>query len=348
MRGCRVLRYSSWSGATLGATLGACVPYPPGQGAPTPPSGLGFYGTPACDHGIHRHVWSHQIDCGSGTSIGPLDDSLNMPKVLEVGLGALGTLAAVVVMLMALRMAPKLSLSAHRLAVRIFVAAVLFVVASALVGVSVAFTRPSTLADAAGEFAELVTICCVGFALRVINRAEREEISPLRHSVNTDDLTGLSSRSYFQRAAARRIQLSQKSDMPLTCIVLDVDDFKAYNDSHGHEAGDRALSCVARVLGESVRADDLVARYGGEEFVMLVSGDVQCAVEIAERVRRRVACECVPEHDASLARPITVSLGVVPLTEETPTLERLVQAADTEMYRAKGAGKNRVSVFGGM
>ena len=175
MRGCRVLRYSSWSGATLGA----CVPYPPGQGAPTPPSGLGFYGTPACEHGIHRHVWSHQIDCGSGTSIGPLDDSLNMPKVLEVGLGALGTLAAVVVILMALRMAPKLSLSAHRLAVRIFVAAVLFVVASALVGVSVAFTRPSTLADAAGEFAELVTICCMGFALRVINRAEREEISPL-------------------------------------------------------------------------------------------------------------------------------------------------------------------------
>ena len=170
----------------------------------------------------------------------------------------------------------------------------------------------------------------------------------MRHSVNTDDLTGLSSRSYFQRAAARRIQLSQKSDMPLTCVVLDVDDFKAYNDSHGHEAGDRALSCVARVLGESVRADDLVARYGGEEFVMLVSGDVQSAVEIAERVRRRVACECVPEHDASLARPITVSLGVVPLTEETPTLERLVQAADAEMYRAKGAGKNRVSVFGGM
>ena len=135
--------------------------------------------------------------------------------------------------------------------------------------------------------------------------------------------------------------------MPLTCIVLDVDDFKAYNDSHGHEAGDRALSCVARVLGESVRADDLVARYGGEEFVMLVSGDVQSAVEIAERVRRRVACECVPEHDASLARPITVSLGVVPLTEETPTLERLVQAADAELYRAKGAGKHRVSVFGG-
>ena len=174
-----------------------------------------------------------------------------MPKVLEIGLGTLGAVAAVVVLLMALRMTPKMSLSAHRLAVRIFVAAVIFVVTSALVEMSAALTRPTTLTDAVGEFAELAAICCVGFALRVIYWAEREEISSLRHSANTDDLTGLSTRSFFQRAAARRIQLSQESNMPLTCMLLDVDDFKAYNDSHGYEAGNRALSCVARVLGES-------------------------------------------------------------------------------------------------
>ena len=97
-----------------------------------------------------------------------------------------------------------------------------------------------------------------------------------------------------------------------------------------------------------MRADDLVARYGGEEFVILVSGNLERAVEVAERVRRRVECECIPERDSSLARPITVSLGVVPLSEKTPTLERLVEAADTEMYRAKRAGKNLVSVLGGM
>ncbi len=100
-----------------------------------------------------------------------------MPKVLEIGLGNLSAVAAVVVLLMTLRMAPKMSLSAHRLAVRIFVAAVIFVV-SALVEVSAALTRPTTLADAVGEFAELVAIGCVGFALRVTYWAEREEISP--------------------------------------------------------------------------------------------------------------------------------------------------------------------------
>ena len=78
-----------------------------------------------------------------------------------------------------------------------------------------------------------------------------------------DDLTGLSSRAFFRRAAVRRIELSKNNDLPLSCAVIDVDDFKPYNDRYGHQAGDEALRCVARVLRESARADDLSARYGG-------------------------------------------------------------------------------------
>src|SRR5215218_7536344 len=168
---------------------------------------------------------------------------------------------------------------------------------------------------------------------------------PLRRSADVDELTGLSSRSFFERAAGRRVEQARKNGTPLACILLDVDDFKAYNDSHGHGAGDEILRCLARVLRESARADDLVGRYGGEEFVLLVNGEVEVAREVAERIREAVQSACVPEPEKSPARPTTVSLGVVPLSEETRSLERLIAIADAEMYRSKKTGKNRVSVF---
>ncbi len=143
--------------------------------------------------------------------------------------------------------------------------------------------------------------------------------------------------SLFRRAAARRIELSKNNDLPLSCAVIDVDDFKPYNDRYGHQAGDEALRCVARVLRESARADDLSARYGGEEFVLLMSSDVEDAVEVAERVRRVVEYECSPERDASLSCQITVSLGIASLAADTQTLEQLIEAAGQgDVPRQKG------------
>ena len=168
---------------------------------------------------------------------------------------------------------------------------------------------------------------------------------PLRRSADVDELTGLSSRSYFERVGGRRVERAIENGATLACILLDVDDFKAYNDSHGHGAGDEILRCVARILRESARADDLVGRYGGEEFVLLVNGEVGGAREVAERIRVAVQTACVPQDGNSLERPTTVSLGVVPLSEETKSLDRLIAMADAEMYRSKKTGKNRVSVF---
>jgi diguanylate cyclase (GGDEF)-like protein len=181
--------------------------------------------------------------------------------------------------------------------------------------------------------------------LHYLSRVEREEISPLRRSADMDELTGLGSRSYFERAAGRRVEQARNNGTPLACILLDVDDFKAYNDSQGHGAGDEILRCLARVLRESARADDLVGRYGGEEFVLLVNGEVGGAREVAERIRHDVQKECVPQDGNSPERPTTVSLGVVPLSEETKSLDRLIAMADAQMYRSKKTGKNRVSVF---
>jgi len=265
-------------------------------------------------------------------------------RILEVGFELLSVAAGVVVLFLALRIAPMMSLSSHRRAMRVFTVGAILIVTSEFVGVLESFLNPSTFADAAEEFAELVAISSVGFALYFMSQAERGEVSSLRRSAETDDLTSLSSRSFFLRAAERLVEFSRNNDLPLVCILVDVDDFKPYNDRYGHQAGDEVMRCVARLLRKSARADDLVGRYGGEEFALLMSSEVGESVGVAERIRRGVEYECSPERDTSLNRQITVSLGVAPLGEGTQTWELLFKATDAAMYRAKRAGKNQVFV----
>lgn len=274
-----------------------------------------------------------------------MEEFLSVPKLLEIGFNTLSAATALFVVVTALRVASSFTLSAHRRAMRVLAAASVVVVASEVVGVGAALTRPSTLTDAAGEFAEFVAVAAAAAVLHYLYRVEREEIQPLRRSANVDGLTGVGSRSFFERAAKRRVEQAMKNGTPLSCVLLDVDDFKAYNDAHGHDAGDEVLRGVARVIRESARADDLIGRYGGEEFVLLVNDDTEGALEVAERIREAVRRECVPATENPLEHPITVSLGVVSLSEETWSLERLVAMADAEMYRSKKTGKDRVSVF---
>jgi diguanylate cyclase (GGDEF)-like protein len=266
-------------------------------------------------------------------------NALTLPHILEITFDSLTAVVGVVVLLLALRVAPTLTLFAHRRALWISIGAAALIVASQMAEVWADFSRLSTLKDAAGDCAELLAICSVGLALRLMSRAEKEEISFLRRAANVDDLTGLGSRSFLHRAAGRRIELYRRNELPLACAVLDVDDFKSYNDRYGHEGGDKALRCVARVLRESVREDDLVARYGGEEFVVLMGGNVEDAIKVAERVREKVQFESVSGDEISLSSSLTVSVGVAPLTEATLSLEQLVEAADGELYVARGRAR---------
>jgi diguanylate cyclase (GGDEF)-like protein len=271
---------------------------------------------------------------------------LASPHILEIAFDALTAVVGGLVILLALRMAPALTLSTHRLALRISIVAAVLIMAAQMAEVLADFSRLSTLEDTAADVAELVALCFVGLALHQIGRAEKEEIAPLRKAADVDHLTGLVSRSFFHRAAERRIDLYKRNGLPLACAVLDVDDFKSYNDRYGHGSGDEVLRCVGRVLRESTRADDVVARYGGEEFVVLMGGNMEDAIEVAERVRHGVEHESVTENGTLLGSAVTVSVGVAAPTEDESSLEQLVEQAEDELYRAKRAGKNRVAAAG--
>ena len=273
-------------------------------------------------------------------------NALVSPHIFEIAFDALTAAVGGLVILLALRVAPGLTLSSHRLALRISIVAAVLITAAQTAEVWADFSRLSTIEDAAADVAELIAVSFVGLALHLIGRAEKVEISSLRRAANVDDLTGLVSRSYFHRAAERRIEFYKRNGLPLACAVLDVDDFKSYNDSYGHGSGDEALRCVGRVLHESTRADDVVARYGGEEFVVLMGGNIEDAIEVAERVRHGVEHESVTGNGLLSGSAITVSVGVAALTVDVSSVEQLVEKADDELYRAKRAGKNRVAAAG--
>jgi len=161
-----------------------------------------------------------------------------------------------------------------------------------------------------------------------------------------DALTGLANRRRFDEALNHEWRRAQRFGTPLALAMADVDAFKGYNDALGHPEGDRCLAAIAGVFLRSARrAGDLAARYGGEEFAVLLPGlDGPSALKLAEEVRRGVASLAIP-HPASPTGPVvTVSLGVaVCLPSQGMPMVSLVSDADTALYRAKKAGRNRTA-----
>jgi len=155
----------------------------------------------------------------------------------------------------------------------------------------------------------------------------------------TDDLTGLFNHRRFQEVIAGEVAAAQRYDRPLALLLLDIDDFKAINDTYGHQQGDVVLREVGRVLRECSREIDEPARYGGEEMaVALPETDVEGAYAIAERVRLAVAACAIPRLDGSGSLSVTVSCGVAAGHDDK---DALVADADAALYSAKRAGKNR-------
>jgi diguanylate cyclase (GGDEF)-like protein/PAS domain S-box-containing protein len=163
----------------------------------------------------------------------------------------------------------------------------------------------------------------------------------LRALATTDGLTGLANHRHFQERLGEEFRRAQRYGIPLSLIMLDVDQFKQYNDSFGHPAGDLVLKRVGNLLTQTVRETDLAARYGGEEFaVLLPETQREGAEALAERIRVAVA---EAEWDK---RDITVSVGVASHQVISENAADLVEQADQALYTSKTNGRNRVSVFG--
>jgi len=162
----------------------------------------------------------------------------------------------------------------------------------------------------------------------------------------TDDLTGLANRRRFDQVLENEWRRAIRSNTPLALIMLDVDNFKAYNDEYGHQAGDACLQAVATaMLAEVHRVGDLVARYGGEEFVMVLPGlSARQAMCFAEAVRKAVEACAIPHRASSVSSVVTASLGVascLPDSGRAPSI--LLAEADTWLYYAKSNGRNLVA-----
>jgi two-component system cell cycle response regulator len=159
----------------------------------------------------------------------------------------------------------------------------------------------------------------------------------------TDALTGLHNRRYMETHLATLVEQAAARGNPIAVLVVDIDYFKAVNDSHGHDAGDDVLREFALRIRKAIRNIDLACRYGGEEFVIVMpETDMAVATMVAERLRRRIASEPFAIQDGTRNLDVTISIGIAALDGPADNAAAILKRADTALYRAKRDGRNRV------
>ncbi len=186
--------------------------------------------------------------------------------------------------------------------------------------------------------------------LRTLEKTEAElkrANTELERLALTDPLTGLWNRRHFNIEIEREWRRTLRERIPAAALMIDVDNFKLYNDSQGHPAGDRVLQQIAKILADTFRrAGDSVCRYGGEEFLAFLPGtSLPDALQVADRVRQQIEALGI-QHASSAHGVVTISVGCCVFDSRQDSRDmghdRLVSAADEALYRAKHAGRNRV------
>jgi diguanylate cyclase (GGDEF)-like protein len=180
------------------------------------------------------------------------------------------------------------------------------------------------------------------FRYVLMDAVEADLVRRLYDSSVRDPLTRAYNRRHFDERLAAEIAFAIRHRTDLGLLLLDIDRFKAVNDTHGHRAGDAVLTFLAALVMSRLRAEDLLARYGGEEFVVLLRGnDLTGATSAAQRLRATVAASAMTFAGALI--PVTVSIGVASFrTTAEPTAEGLLALADQRLYAAKKGGRNQV------
>ena len=173
----------------------------------------------------------------------------------------------------------------------------------------------------------------------------RFAIAKIKRVSDTDELTGVYNMRAFSAILKRSFQQSIRHTHPLSIVMIDADNLKPINDSHGHEAGDKLLKHLIRTFGEELRQTDVLARYGGDEFTILLPETGRTgAVEVAERIRKSVE-DSRFDVRGGLDLRTTISLGIASYPEDGSNVEIIVEKADKALYRAKREGRNRIAGY---
>ena len=198
-------------------------------------------------------------------------------------------------------------------------------------------------ADASPIFNDDGELAAVVQTLRDITE-EKAAQNALEQLATRDGLTGLANRRCFDDTLRAEWARAMRQHQPLSLLMVDVDNFKAFNDANGHLGGDECLKRIAGAVAIEMRANDLVARYGGDEFaVILPNQSLKGAAIVAERIRCRIEHLQVPHGSGS--KHVTVSIGAATAIAATDTdPSQLVATADAALYRAKHMGRNRISL----
>jgi diguanylate cyclase (GGDEF)-like protein len=177
-------------------------------------------------------------------------------------------------------------------------------------------------------------------AVAIDHAALRERAGEFEQLSVTDTLTGLMNRRYIEARLLEEIRRSNRSGAPMSFLMLDVDNFKSYNDEFGHPAGDDALKLVGHVIRQTLRGADVAARFGGEEFsILLPETTADESSAIAERIRANIQNTQFPH------RRVTASIGIASCSAELCVSADLISAADKALYQAKRNGRNRVESY---
>lgn len=187
---------------------------------------------------------------------------------------------------------------------------------------------------------ELLNSIIPQFAVLIDRAVLKNKAGEFEHLSVTDDLTGLLNKRYLRERLTEETKRSNRYGFPMSLMMIDVDDFKSYNDAFGHPEGDKALQIVAHGLKETLRGADVAARYGGEEFsILLPQTTSEEAHTIAERIRQKIEATHFPN------RKVTVSIGIASCSHIVCTPPEIIKAADQALYEAKRRGRNNVQIY---
>jgi len=192
----------------------------------------------------------------------------------------------------------------------------------------------------------LIDLVAPQIALALERAAWQQRANQFQLMSITDPLTGLHNRRYLEARLTEEIGRSKRYDYPLSFMMIDVDDFKLYNDHNGHQAGDRALEITAQCLRAALRKVDVASRYGGEEFsILLPQTSLEEAGVIADRIRRKIMTTNFANGKSQPLGRVTVSIGLSTFSPSLESAEAIVRAADRALYHAKNHGKNRAYAY---